>query len=513
MDHSILEQLTPVYEFLTSIFMPWGLISLGILGILESLYIVGLFTPGEVFVVAAIMVGTHAKFPLALIVLVYWLGAAIGITLGYYTGYKLKKEGITAFLEKIADTRIGRFAKVDPGLVEDLSQYFDTHGPMTAFFGRFAYGIKGLLPVLAGATGMQLRSFLIPTILGALLHTSLLGLVGYFVQKNLHIAQRLFESIGVFAAITLIFILVLAFLSLRTFRRRRKARYLDRTDFRLSTRILESIKTRKDQPFKSSGFWHDIEILDEVSSTNELALDAFERGQRPPAAFIARSQTQGRGRFARVWASPKGGFYCTLLLRPNQSVGTLSLLTAYAVYKTIQLVLERDGLEHELERVSVKWPNDIHIDRKKLAGILLEQHGNIVLVGIGLNLRKPAIVDEKMLEAAYLSEIWPKASLDDFNENFLLAFEQLYLEWDEDGFDNFKQSFERIEQNQERVVQISNALGEKIDEGIVVGISPNGALLLADSAKTPVDGVNYENVREIFSGEASLKLPSTFGQN
>jgi BirA family biotin operon repressor/biotin-[acetyl-CoA-carboxylase] ligase len=92
--------------------------------------------------------------------------------------------------------------------------------------------------------------------------------------------------------------------------------------------------------------------------------------------MVADEQTAGRGRFGRAWLSPAGGLYATFIVARHpaiQLVGGVAVLRALA----------RFGVDARL-----KWPNDLVIDGRKLAGILVERVGDVALIGIGVNLEE-----------------------------------------------------------------------------------------------------------------------------
>jgi BirA family biotin operon repressor/biotin-[acetyl-CoA-carboxylase] ligase len=133
-----------------------------------------------------------------------------------------------------------------------------------------------------------------------------------------------------------------------------------------------------------------LHILDETPSTNSAALALALDGALDGTVVVADSQTCGRGRLGRQWYSPPGkNLYCSIILRraisPDQVSRWLSwapLLSAIAVSRAIQVI---SGL-----RPSLKWPNDILMEQRKIGGLLCESSGTgtpnaFVIVGIGLN--------------------------------------------------------------------------------------------------------------------------------
>ena len=114
-----------------------------------------------------------------------------------------------------------------------------------------------------------------------------------------------------------------------------------------------------------------------VDSTNEWVkrhLDKLEDLD----SFLANTQNEGKGRNAKDWFSPKGGFWYSFILKKFPgNTSALSLLTAVVVSETMR----KNGVPAE-----IKWPNDIFLKEKKLGGILIESIKGYFVVGIGLNL-------------------------------------------------------------------------------------------------------------------------------
>jgi BirA family biotin operon repressor/biotin-[acetyl-CoA-carboxylase] ligase len=122
---------------------------------------------------------------------------------------------------------------------------------------------------------------------------------------------------------------------------------------------------------------------DTIGSTNAEALRLARQGERGPLWVTAKSQSAGRGRLARSWVSEPGNLYASLLLsEPSAPLHypELSFVAALALHDAVGGRIP--GLA---QRLVLKWPNDVLIDRNKFAGILLEGEGTAVVVGIGVN--------------------------------------------------------------------------------------------------------------------------------
>jgi BirA family biotin operon repressor/biotin-[acetyl-CoA-carboxylase] ligase len=130
--------------------------------------------------------------------------------------------------------------------------------------------------------------------------------------------------------------------------------------------------------------------LDTVSSTNADALTRAAAGERGPLWIVAREQSAGRGRRGREWASPPGNLYASLLLTdaaPASLVAGICFVAALGLHDA--LLDTAHGVAPD--RLRLKWPNDLLLDGKKLAGILVEgtsvEGRNAIVLGFGVNCR------------------------------------------------------------------------------------------------------------------------------
>jgi BirA family transcriptional regulator, biotin operon repressor / biotin---[acetyl-CoA-carboxylase] ligase len=137
--------------------------------------------------------------------------------------------------------------------------------------------------------------------------------------------------------------------------------------------------------------------FESIDSTNLEAMRQAKAGAAEGLCIIAREQTRGRGRLDRSWHSPKdAGLYFSVILRPPFKLflwPLISLAAALAVYDALAKVFELT--------VDIKWPNDIIVGDRKLAGILAETvetaDGAAVVLGIGINLTSenpPLVLDQ-----------------------------------------------------------------------------------------------------------------------
>lgn len=122
--------------------------------------------------------------------------------------------------------------------------------------------------------------------------------------------------------------------------------------------------------------------VDSCESTNDLAWKEALAGAPDGTAIFAEEQTKGRGRFGRTWTAPRGkGILCSVVLRPEIEVERVPLLTAMAALAAADVVGDE---------ARIRFPNDVMLDAKKIAGILVEarfisSRPDMFIVGIGLN--------------------------------------------------------------------------------------------------------------------------------
>jgi len=116
--------------------------------------------------------------------------------------------------------------------------------------------------------------------------------------------------------------------------------------------------------------------FDTIESTNEYAKQLLDKEVPEGTVVLADTQTSGKGRLAKTWYSPEGGIWMSVILYPKDPA-LLSIAGAVAVCEALHV----NGI-----LPGIKWPNDILLNGKKIAGILVEVMENATIVGIGLNL-------------------------------------------------------------------------------------------------------------------------------
>ena len=238
---------------------------------------------------------------------------------------------------------------------------------------------------------------------------------------------------------------------------------------------------------------YNIQYFDSIDSTNTYLYNEAKCGAKEGTVICANTQLKGKGRSGRTFYSPEGNLYMSILLRPNQSVSKLHLLTpmcAVCVVNAINEILKID--------CSIKWVNDIFYNDRKVCGILTEismkeDKAEFAVIGIGINVFECQFDDELsktagcLIDKKSLSQYFDKKALiNNLVSEILIQFDKLYS--------NFNPSFFMDEYRRHSIVigkEVSYFSAKDKYTVKVIDISDNGELVVLDSngeAKSYYDG-------------------------
>ncbi len=223
--------------------------------------------------------------------------------------------------------------------------------------------------------------------------------------------------------------------------------------------------------------------FDQLDSTNLEARRRAETGAPHGACLVAEHQSAGRGRLERRWlAPPQTCLLFSLILRPRLSLGRV-----FGLNNLISLALCRALEEHCGLQPAIKWPNDVYLEGKKLAGILTEftsraETVDHVVVGVGLNVNVEqshlADLDQaaNSLKAAS-GHSWDRAPL---LAHILEEATLLYDQFIAGLHQELRTEYER--RSLLLGLKVTVREGEQVREGLARGFAPDGALLLEDKS-------------------------------
>jgi BirA family biotin operon repressor/biotin-[acetyl-CoA-carboxylase] ligase len=156
----------------------------------------------------------------------------------------------------------------------------------------------------------------------------------------------------------------------------------------------------------------DFLLLDEVTSTNDYLKEEALNGAEHGLVVVANRQTQGRGRLGRKWSSDsEDGIWLSVLIRPEndfENINDITRIFAVSIVKTLDSICE--------VKSTIKWPNDIILDNRKVSGILCESYfeGNkckFVIVGVGINVCQKSF-DDVLKQSAISLKMYTGKSFD-----------------------------------------------------------------------------------------------------
>ncbi len=218
----------------------------------------------------------------------------------------------------------------------------------------------------------------------------------------------------------------------------------------------------------------------EVDSTNETAMTLAQEGAPEGTVIIADSQTKGRGRHGRKWFSPpKVGIYISIILRPKTLVENIRQITLLAAIAACEAINSHTGIKS-----GIKWPNDVIVNGRKLAGILVEtqwkkEKVKHLVVGIGINVNHTLkMFPPKGVDAATSIAIQSKKefSREELIKELLIKLEKWYIIYCNEGFDQLWKRLQKLVQCPGGWVEVVS-LGQRF-EGEVLGIDKNADLII-----------------------------------
>jgi BirA family transcriptional regulator, biotin operon repressor / biotin---[acetyl-CoA-carboxylase] ligase len=238
----------------------------------------------------------------------------------------------------------------------------------------------------------------------------------------------------------------------------------------------------------------DVRYFDSIGSTNSEALAWATDGAKDLSLVVADEQTAGRGRLDRKWFTPKGtALAFSLILHPT--LGEKPYLTRVVGLAALAVT---DSLRIHGLISQIKWPNDVLLNGRKVAGILVEsiwagEEVDCLVIGIGINVLKGAVLSEELLffPATSLEEsLGPYVAREKVLRDILAGIIALRPHISSDSFIN---SWEKALAFRGEQVQVEQGNGSKIT-GELVGLETDGCLRLSDETGKTIP-VRFGDVR------------------
>ncbi len=232
--------------------------------------------------------------------------------------------------------------------------------------------------------------------------------------------------------------------------------------------------------------------FDQLTSTNDIAQAFAEAGAPEGTAVLAGEQTGGRGRLGRRWASPPGGLWLSVVLRPSPPA------TEWPRFGFAASVAATSAIEAVTQiPVRLKWPNDLIVEGRKLGGVLVEATGAYVVVGIGINVnvRRDLLPPEiRPVATSLLEWVGHPVDLVELTQEVLRALERYYQLVQDDPHAVLEQWKVRSVTlgRQVRVIDSAQAF-----EGVAESVDDQGALIVRTDT----------GLRRVFASDVSVREP------
>ena len=271
---------------------------------------------------------------------------------------------------------------------------------------------------------------------------------------------------------------------------RKGYRLRDIPDRLLASEIRDGLKTRAIGQ-------KDIHHFEQTDSTNKRAKEIAAVGAAEGTLVVAEEQTQGRGRLDRHWFSPAGqGIYASVVLRPALPPSEATRLVLLAAVAVAETLISATGL-----KATIKWPNDVLVAGKKIAGILTElamemDAVDYMIIGLGLNVNIRADElpeDIRGRATSILAETGNPFSRPLLLRHILESFENCYDQLMTSGFEPIMARWRDLADMLGRTVSVQTRSGHY--RGLVIDFDHDGFMILQD---------DHGHEKRIISGDVTI---------
>ena len=183
-------------------------------------------------------------------------------------------------------------------------------------------------------------------------------------------------------------------------------------------------------------------MYDNVTSTNDVAINLIRVEKKENGCVFANTQTKGRGTHGRKWVSDKGNLFGSIFFHLKNNY------PPFNEFSVINPVIVSDVIKNFCKKreISFKWPNDVFVNRKKICGILQElitlNNKKFLIIGIGINIASSPNIIEKYKATNILLESTEAPLIKDIINQIIFSYEKFFLNLNSYNYKNFKKKVE-----------------------------------------------------------------------
>ena len=181
-----------------------------------------------------------------------------------------------------------------------------------------------------------------------------------------------------------------------------------------------------------------------VTSTNDVAIDLIKEEKKQAGCVYADTQTKGRGTYGKQWISIKGNLFASIFFHLKKNYppfNEFSIINPVIISEMIKNIC-KDKV------VSIKWPNDVFVNKKKICGILQElitiKNKNYLIIGIGINVTSNPKVKTKYKTTNILSETQNEIKIKKIINLIVSTYEKFFVQINLYNYKNFKKKAELL---------------------------------------------------------------------
>ena len=176
--------------------------------------------------------------------------------------------------------------------------------------------------------------------------------------------------------------------------------------------------------------------FEKVSSTNDVAIDLIKKKNKKIGFVCSKSQTKGRGTYGKKWISQKGNLFVTIFFQIKKKY------PPFSEFAIINSILISNVIKKYCKNISLKYPNDIFVNKKKICGILQEvvtsKDKKFIIIGIGLNITSNPSLNGKYKATNIFFETLKKPNINEIINLIILTYEDFFKNIESYEFNYFK---------------------------------------------------------------------------